>query len=139
MNHDAQQFQYMLCQLREMGDVTREEACKVLGIGHSIHTELRAVIRAERGELTQKERVEINAKRVLALVGDGDPATFSRSAIAKSLGITQSSARSARNAAIEMRRRPRQPTPKRPKAERLFRVEGARLFSMNREPMEVGG
>jgi hypothetical protein len=31
-----------------------------------------------------------------------------------------------------------EPTPKRRKVDWLFRVEGAKLFSMNREPAEVG-
>ena len=141
MNHDTQRFQYLLCQLREMGDVTREEACKALGIGHCVHTELRAVIRAERGELTQKERAAINAAKVLDLVGHGDVATFSRVDIAKSLGITQSSARRAKDLAIQMRAKPRAATaePSRPKAERLFWVvDGNRLCCANREPQEVG-
>jgi hypothetical protein len=144
MNHDTIKFQKRLDRFRLLTDKRRHVACEIMGISHSTYGRLRAALRAEANELTPMERFAINLANVRKFLGDRYPTSVMPAEIARAVGITPNQAARARDVlmrervAVEREEAPGPPTPKRPKAERLFRVEGARLFSMNREPAEVG-
>jgi hypothetical protein len=140
MNHDTQRFSELLSQLRDMGKTTQRDACRTLGIGHPMYAMLRAELRRERGELTYREQLAVNIAKVDAFIGDRDPMNVTRREISVACGISDDWARSTRSAVVQNRLAAAQAAkPKRRKVDWLFRVEGARLFSMNREPAEVGG
>jgi hypothetical protein len=73
------------------------------------------------------------------IIGDGDPMAFSVAAMARQIGCSESMASKARKAIIERRATVRDfRTVQKPKRERLFWTIGDRLFSLNRDPQEVG-
>ena len=147
MNHDTIKFQKRLDRFRTLTDKRRNVACQIMGISHSTYGRLRAAMRAEANEVTPMQRFAINLANVRKFLGDRYPTSVMPAEIARAVGITANQAARARDVLVRERIAAEReavklhaelPTPKRPKAERLFRVEGARLFSMNREPMEVG-
>lgn len=140
MNAQQKRFQDLLSQLREMGKTTQRDACRILGVGHPMYATLRAEIRKERGELTYREQLAANVAKVDAFIGNRDPMNVTRREISVACGISDDWARSTRIAVVQNRLAAAQAAkPKRPSAERLFWiVDGNRLCSRNREPMEVG-
>jgi hypothetical protein len=150
MNHDTQRFQQRLAAFREMEDKRRHVVCEAMQISQKTHLRMLAVIRAETGQLTKQERFREIVGRVRDWLGDGDPKAISLVAGAAALGVSKNQVGRARDVIIRERQdameEPKlalitkpEPPPKRRKVDWLFRVEGARLFSMNREPAEVGG
>ena len=144
MNHDTQRFQQRLAAFRLLSDKRRHVACQIMGISHSTYGHLRAAMRSEANEVTPMERFRQNIEKVREFLGDRYPTTVERMEIAKGTGLTRDQAARARDAILRERYADEREAAleaaafKRPNAERLFRVEGSRLFSMNREPMEVG-
>ena len=144
MNHDTIKFQKRLNRFRLLTDKRRNVACQIMGISHSTYGRLRAAMRAEANEVTPMQRFAINLANVRKFLGDRYPTSVMPAEIARAVGITANQAARARDVLVRERiaaerdAAPVAAAPKRPKVERLFRVEGARLFSLNREPMEVG-
>jgi hypothetical protein len=131
-----------------MDDKRRSTVCDVMKISQKTHLRMLAAIRAETGQLTKAERFREIVAMVRDWIGDGDPKKISLVAGAKALGVSTNQVSRARNAIVRERldgmEAPKlaliakpAPPPKRRKVDWLFRVEGDRLFSMNREPAEV--
>jgi hypothetical protein len=132
-----------------MEDKRRSTVCEAMKISQKTHLRLLAEIRKETGQLTKAERFREIVAMVRDWIGDGDPKKISLVAGAKALGVSTNQVARARDAIMRERldgmEAPRlalaakpAPKPKRRKVDCLFRVEGDRLFSMNREPAEVG-
>jgi hypothetical protein len=145
MNHDTIKFQKRLDRFRLLTDKRRNVACEIMGISHSTYGRLRAAMRAEANEVTPMQRFAINLANVRKFLGDRYPTSVMPAEIARAVGVTANQAARARDVlmrewvAAEREVAPVAAVAKRPKAERLFRVEGDRLFCANRQPMEVGG
>jgi len=150
MNHDTKRFQQRLAAFRDMDDKRRSTVCDVMKISQKTHLRMLAAIRAETGTLTKQERFREIVAMVRDWLGDGDPKAISLVAGAAALGVSKNQVGRARDVIIRERldamdapklalMAKQAPPPKRRKVDWLFRVEGARLFSMNREPAEVGG
>ena len=149
MNHDTQRFQLRLAAFRLMDDKRRSTVCEAMKISQKTHLRLLAAIRAETGQLTKQERFREIVIMVRDWLGDGDPKAISLVAGAAALGVSKNQVGRARDVIVRERldamEEPKlalapkpEPPPKRRKVDWLFRVEGSRLFSMNREPAEVG-
>ena len=149
MNHDTQRFQQRLAAFRDMPDKRRHVVCEAMKISQKTHLRLLAEIRKETGTLTKAERFREIVIMVRDWLGDGDPKAISLVAGAAALGVSKNQVGRARDVIIRERldamEEPKlalvpkpEPPPKRRKVDWLFRVEGSRLFSMNREPAEVG-
>jgi hypothetical protein len=119
-------------------------------ISQKTHLRLLAEIRKETGTLTKAERFREIVAMVRDWIGDGDPKAISLVAGAAALGVSKNQVGRARDVIIRERLDAAEapklalmakpaPPPKRRKVDWLFRVEGSRLFSANREPAEVGG
>jgi hypothetical protein len=145
MNHDTIKFQKRLDRFRLLTDKRRHVACEIMGISHSTYGRLRAALRAEANEITPAQRFAINLANARKFLGDRYPTSVMPAEIARAVGITPNQAARARDVlmrervAAEREAAPVADLPKRQKVAKLFRVTGNRLFSMNREPMEVGG
>ena len=150
MNHDTKRFQQRLAAFREMDDKRRHVVCEAMGISQKTHLRMLAEIRKETGQPTKQERFREIVAMVRDWLGEGDPKAISLVAGAAALGVSKNQVGRARDVIIRERldamdapklalvAKPA-PPPKRRKVDWLFRVEGARLFSANREPAEVGG
>jgi hypothetical protein len=151
MNNVTKQFQLRLAAFREMPDKRRHVVCEAMRISQKTHLRLLAEIRKETGTLTKQERFREIVGRVRDWIGDGDARAMSLALASRALSISTSQAGRARDVIVRDRmdateaprlklvaNPPLPPTPKRRKVDWLFTVEGDRLFSMNREPAEVG-
>jgi len=142
----AERFKANLEQMRAMSDQRREAVCRSLSVNRKTYGRLRVALRAESNEATPIEAFRANLERVRQFIGDRHPTAVARMEIAKGVGITPDKAARARDVIMRERlatereavKLHAEPPPKRRKVDWLFRVEGDRLFSMNREPMEVG-
>ena len=150
MNHVTKQFQQRLAAFRQMEDKRRSTVCEAMKISQKTHLRLLAEIRKETGQLTKAERFREIVAMVREWIRDHDPKEISLVAGAKALGVSTNQVARARDAIMRERLdgidAPRlaliakpAPPPKRRKVDWLFKVEGDRLFSMNREPAEIGG
>jgi hypothetical protein len=149
MNNVTKQFQIRLAAFREMPDKRRSTVCEAMKISQKTHLRLLAEIRKETGQLTKAERFREIVAMVREWIRDHDPKEISLVAGAKALGVSTNQVARARDVIIRERldgmEAPKlaliakpAPTPKRRKVDWLFKVDGDRLFSMNREPAEVG-
>jgi hypothetical protein len=132
-----------------MSDKRRSTVCDVMKISQKTHLRMLAEIRKETGTPTKQERFRQIVAMVRDWLGDGDPKAISLVAGAAALGVSKNQVGRARDVIIRERLDAAEapklalmakpaPPPKRRKVDWLFRVDGARLFSMNREPAEVG-
>jgi hypothetical protein len=133
-----------------MPDKRRSTVCEAMKISQKTHLRLLAEIRKETGQLTKQERFREIVAMVRDWIRDSDPKKISLVAGAAALGVSTNQVARARDAIMRERldgmEAPKlalvakpEPKPKRRKVDWLFKVDGDRLFSMNREPAEVGG
>ncbi len=140
-------FKSNLARFRNIADLSRAEVCDRMQISHKTYNRLNVIHRHETGKLTRNEAAAINLQRLIDYTGDRDPQTIPASEYVDALGITKGQAWRYRLTLIRMRATSVEipPPPPRPevshrvqRAERMFWIQGERLFSKNREPAEVG-